>query len=192
MRSARARLADDRSEDQRSPKRCGHTEGRQVVSRDEALLRVRAVIDSRREGLDILLVARCDARVISFDECLERCVAFAEMGAELIFAEAIPSVDELRRFASEMRRRAPNAILMVNSLEGGKTPNMSADAYAKLGYTVVAYPLTMLMATINACRTSLSARAVAIVARPLTRSARYEQGGRAADDLCRGLHGRRL
>jgi len=165
---ARAGAAGIMIEDQRSPKRCGHTEGRSVVARDEALLRVQAVIDARREGLDIVLVARCDARVISFDECLERCVAFATMGAEIIFAEAIPTVDELRMFAEEMRRRAPSAILMVNVLEGGKTPMLPADEYARMGYTIVAYPLSMLMATISACKSMLVA-------------ARHDQATLAAD-----------
>ena len=126
-------------------------------------MRVQAVIDARREGLDIVLVARCDARVISFDECLERCVAFATMGAEIIFAEAILTVDELRMFAEEMRRRAPSAILMVNVLEGGKTPMLPADEYARMGYTIVAYPLSMLMATISACKSMLLSRALGAV-----------------------------
>ena len=76
-------------EDQVAPKRCGHTEGKSVVGRDEALMRIRAAVDARNAGTDILIMARTDARAcVSLDEAIARCQSFREIGADITFLEA--------------------------------------------------------------------------------------------------------
>src|ERR1051325_4955824 len=81
-------------EDQVAPKRCGHTEGKEVVSREEALARIVAAVDARDEGADIVIVARTDARAThGFDEAVARARAFAELGADVVFVEALWTVD---------------------------------------------------------------------------------------------------
>ncbi len=92
---ASAGLAGVMIEDQEAPKRCGHTRGKRVVSRAEALSRVRAAVDAREEGTDILIVARTDARATDgFDEAVARCHAFADIGADVLFFEAPQSESE--------------------------------------------------------------------------------------------------
>ena len=133
-------------EDQLAPKRCGHTLGKEVVGRDEALARMRAAIDARDEGADILVMARTDARApLGFDEALWRAQAFADLGADLVFLEA--PVDE-----SEMERacRHVTAPLMANLVEGGATPLLPAKQLESLGFKIAAYPLTLLAASTRA------------------------------------------
>ena len=86
---ARAGFAAIMLEDQVAPKRCGHTEGKSVVGRDEALTRIRAAVDARDDGADILIMARTDARAcVSLDEAIARCRLFREIGADITFLEA--------------------------------------------------------------------------------------------------------
>ena len=140
-------------EDQRMPKRCGHTQGKQVVARGEALARIRAAVDARAEGADILIMARTDARAThGLEEALYRCQAFAELGADIIFLEAPESVTEMERFCREI----PGA-KMANMLQHGKTPLLSHGQLAEIGFKIVAYPLTLLSAAISAMQQALSA-----------------------------------
>src|SRR6187551_3175686 len=89
-------------EDQVAPKRCGHTEGKSVVSRDEALMRIRAAVDARNAGTDILIMARTDARAcVSLDEAIARCQAFRDIGADITFLEAPLNEAEMQRYCSE-------------------------------------------------------------------------------------------
>jgi 2-methylisocitrate lyase-like PEP mutase family enzyme len=139
-------------EDQLAPKRCGHTEGKQVVSRDEAVSRIRAAVDARDEGADILVMARTDAnQTHGFDEAMWRMRAFAEAGADILFLEAPQSVDEMRRFCEGAGRPC-----MANMVEGGKTPVLPADELAALGFRIAIYPLTLLAAAIAAMQGALS------------------------------------
>ncbi|PKA49923.1 Carboxyvinyl-carboxyphosphonate phosphorylmutase, chloroplastic [Apostasia shenzhenica] len=87
-------------EDQVSPKACGHTRGRKVVPREEAVMRIKAAIDARKEsGSDIVIVARTDSRqAISLEEALWRTKAFADVGADVIFIDAIASIEEMKAF----------------------------------------------------------------------------------------------
>jgi 2-methylisocitrate lyase-like PEP mutase family enzyme len=106
-------------EDQVAPKRCGHTKGKDVVSRSEALQRVRAAVDARNEGADILILARTDARtVLGMDEAMERIRLFEEAGADIVFLEAPESIEEMTMHC----QAAPNTPKLANMLEGGKTP----------------------------------------------------------------------
>jgi 2-methylisocitrate lyase-like PEP mutase family enzyme len=138
-------------EDQVAPKRCGHTEGKSVVARDEALTRIRAAVDARNAGTDILIMARTDARAcVSLDEAIARCNAFRAIGADITFLEAPVSEDEMRRYCAEVP--GPK---MANLIEGGKTPLLSPAQLAAIGYTIAVYPLTMLNVSIQAMRVAL-------------------------------------
>jgi 2-methylisocitrate lyase-like PEP mutase family enzyme len=138
-------------EDQVMPKRCGHTAGKAVVSRDEALLRVRAAVDARDEGADILIMARTDARAVrGLEEALARCRDFASAGADITFLEAPRSEAEMRRYCDTVP--GPK---MANLLEQGKTPMLPTRQLERMGYKIAVYPLTLLNASINAMRRAL-------------------------------------
>lgn len=148
---AEAGLACIMLEDQVSPKRCGHTQGKQVVSRDEATIRIQAAVDARNEGADILILARTDAREsLGLEEAIERGNQFHEIGADLIFIEAPQSIKEMQVICQK-----GNGPQMANILEGGKTPILSHDELQAIGFSIAAYPLTSLMASIYAIQTSL-------------------------------------
>jgi 2-methylisocitrate lyase-like PEP mutase family enzyme len=149
---ARAGFAAIMLEDQIAPKRCGHTEGKAVVARDEALMRVRAALDARDAGEDILIMARTDARAcVSLDEAIERCRAFRQMGADITFLEAPLDEAEMRRYCA-----AVDGPKMANLIEGGKTPLLPPDRLEAIGYKIAVYPLTLLNVSIQAMRTALA------------------------------------
>jgi 2-methylisocitrate lyase-like PEP mutase family enzyme len=148
---ARAGFAGIMLEDQVAPKRCGHTPGKAVVGRDEALTRVRAAIDARNEGADILIMARTDARAcISLDEAIVRCQEFRALGADITFLEAPLDEGEMREYCS--RVEGPK---MANLIEGGKTPLLTPQALADIGYAIAVFPLSLLNVSIAAMRTAL-------------------------------------
>ena len=139
-------------EDQVSPKRCGHVEGKSVVDRNEALTRIRAAVDAREAGADILIMARTDARgCVSLDEAIARCRAFRDLGADISFLEAPVSIDEMRRYCAEVP--GPK---MANLIEGGRTPLLSREQLESIGYTIAVYPLTLLNVSIRTMREALS------------------------------------
>jgi 2-methylisocitrate lyase-like PEP mutase family enzyme len=150
---ARAGFAGIMIEDQLAPKRCGHTAGKEVVGRGEALARMRAGVDARAEaGADILIVARTDARAtLGLEEALWRMQAFADLGADILFLEAPRSEAEMEAFC----RRVPGA-RMVNMLEEGVTPVLSPARLAEIGYGIAAYPLTLLNSAVYAMQEALA------------------------------------
>jgi 2-methylisocitrate lyase-like PEP mutase family enzyme len=139
-------------EDQLDPKRCGHTLGKQVVSRTEALTRIRAAVDAREEeDLDILIMARTDARAThGLDEALWRAEAFFDLGADIVFVEAPQSETELQLIAE--RTSAP---LMANMIEQGATPLLPPQRLHEMGYKIVAYPLALLLSAARAMEQAL-------------------------------------
>ena len=148
---ARAGFASIMLEDQVAPKRCGHTEGKAVVGRDEALTRIRAAVDARDEGAGILIMARTDARAcISLEEAIDRCRMFREIGADITFLEAPLNEAEMRRYCEEV-----DGPKMANLIEGGKTPNLPPRQLEALGYKIAVYPLTLLNVSIQAMRSAL-------------------------------------
>ena len=150
---AQAGFACAMIEDQVAPKRCGHTRGKQVVGRGEALARIRAAVDARAEGRDILVMARTDARFgHGLDEALWRARAFADLGADLIFVEAPQSEAELERVAREVP-----APCMVNLVEEGDTPILPHARLESMGYRIAAYPLTLLSSAARAMQDALAA-----------------------------------
>ncbi len=149
---AQAGFACAMIEDQVAPKRCGHTRGKQVVARGEALARVKAAVDARDEGPDILILARTDARATDgLDEAIERAKAFAGLGADLVFVEAPRSEAEMERVCAEVP--APQ---MANMVEQGDTPLLPPARLEALGYRLAAYPLTLLSAAIKAMEDALA------------------------------------
>lgn len=139
-------------EDQVMPKRCGHTQGKAVVAREEAFMRLQAAVDARNEGSDILIMARTDARATDdLDEAIERCRAFAGIGADITFLEAPESEAEMRRYCSEVP--GPK---MANLIEFGKTPVLPPAQLEAMGYRIAVYPLTLLNVSIKAMRTALA------------------------------------
>ena len=150
---ARAGFACIMLEDQVAPKRCGHTEGKSVVGRDEALMRIRAAVDAKDAGDDILIMARTDARAcVDLDEAIARCRAFREIGADITFLEAPLNETEMRRYCDEV-----DGPKMANLIEGGKTPLLSTERLEEIGYKIAVYPLTLLNVSIGAMRAALRA-----------------------------------
>src|SRR4030095_14018256 len=139
-------------EDQVAPKRCGHTEGKSVVSRDEALTRIRAAVDARAAEGGILIMARTDARAcVGLDEAILRCRLFREIGADISFLEAPLNEEEMRRYCAEV-----DGPKMANLIEGGKTPLLPPQRLEEIGDTIAVYPLTLLNVSIQAMRTALA------------------------------------
>eukprot|EP00439_Symbiodinium_sp_Y106_P011609 s501_g1.t1 len=140
---AQAGMSGVMIEDQVAPKRCGHTKGTTVVSRPEAVARIKAACDARDEGpWDICIMARTDARAsLGLDEAIARCKAFVEAGADITFLEAPRSEEEMIRYCAETP-----GYKMVNMLPSGKTPFLPHQRLHEIGYAIAAYPLTLLSA----------------------------------------------
>jgi 2-methylisocitrate lyase-like PEP mutase family enzyme len=148
---ARAGFACAMIEDQLAPKRCGHTRGKQVVTRDVAASRIRAAVAAREEGREILIMARTDARhEHGLAEAIERCKMFADLGADILFLEAPRSEDEM----AELCLALPGP-KMANMVEQGDTPVLPPDRLQALGFQIAAYPLTLLSAAVAAMRDAL-------------------------------------
>jgi 2-methylisocitrate lyase-like PEP mutase family enzyme len=146
---ARAGLACVMIEDQRWPKRCGHTSGKEVVDRDEAVRRIRASVRAREQhGLDVLILARTDANATDgFDEAVWRAQAFADAGADLTFLEAPVDVDQMRRYCRLVPGRKA-----ANLVEDGRTPWLDAKELEEIGYALVIYPVSLLLRSMAAMR----------------------------------------
>lgn len=154
---ARAGCAAVMIEDQLAPKRCGHTPGKTVVSREEAFDRIRAAVDTsaslREEGLDILILARTDARhQHGLAEAIDRAGHFAALGADILFVEAPQTEEELQ----EVARNLPGP-KMVNIVEGGDTPDLPNEHLQAMGYRIAAYPLSLMASAMQAMVTTLQA-----------------------------------
>jgi len=152
---ARAGFACVMIEDQLAPKRCGHTRGKAVVGRSEAIARMTAAVDAREElrseGLDILVMARTDARAThGLDEALDRARAFEQIGVDVLFVEAPRTEAEMERVG-----RVLSLPLMANLVEDGDTPWLAPDRLAELGFKIAAYPLALLSASVRAMRDAL-------------------------------------
>ena len=138
-------------EDQLAPKRCGHTPGKDVVSRDEAFDRIKAAVDARQEGTDILIMGRTDANhTHGLEEAIHRGKQYQEIGADIIFIEAPKTVEEMETICQEV----PGSH-MANIVEGGLTPNLSMEQLQDVGFQFAAYPLTLLAASMQAMKQTL-------------------------------------
>ncbi|MDF2426124.1 MAG: isocitrate lyase/PEP mutase family protein [Nitrosopumilus sp.] len=128
-------------EDQKWPKRCGHMQGKEVISQEEYTEKLSAAIDAR-ENKDFIIVARTDARATEgLDEAIERGKQNRKTGADAVFVEAPRSIDEMKKIGKEI-----NAPLVANMIEGGATPLSSAETLSKIGFNIILYPLSVLYA----------------------------------------------
>ncbi|MBN7795525.1 isocitrate lyase/PEP mutase family protein [Parahaliea mediterranea] len=138
-------------EDQVSPKRCGHFNGKAVIEADEMIGKIKAAVDARRSE-DLLIMARTDARAIDgFDAAVERAQRYAEAGADILFVEALESADEVRRMP-----RFLDAPLLMNMVIGGKTPIATADDLTEFGYGLVLYANAALQGAVAGMQRALS------------------------------------
>jgi 2-methylisocitrate lyase-like PEP mutase family enzyme len=146
-----AGLAGVMIEDQHWPKRCGHTPGKQIVGRSEALQRIRACVRAREEhGLSVLIMARTDANATDgFDEALWRAEAFADAGADITFVEALESTQQMERYCKQVP-----GWKTANLVEDGATPWLEPEQLEQIGYALVLYPVSLLMHTIFAMQTA--------------------------------------
>jgi len=153
---ARAGFAGAMIEDQLAPKRCGHTRGKEVVDRETSYQRIRAAVDVREAGEDILIMARTDARAgHGLGEAIERCRAFADLGADILFLEAPQSEAEME----ELCRELPGLPKMANIVEDGDTPALPPARLEQIGFKIAAYPLTLLSSAARAMQDALDALA---------------------------------
>lgn len=128
-------------EDQRWPKRCGHMQGKEVITQEEYTEKLGAAVDSR-QSKDFIIVARTDARATEgLDAAIERSLQNKKTGADAIFIEAPRSLEEMNIIG-----KAINAPLVANMIEGGATPINSAETLHKLGFKIILYPLSVLFA----------------------------------------------
>lgn len=138
-------------EDQVLPKKCGHLDGKELVSAAAMVEKIRAAVAARCDR-DFMIIARTDARgVTSFDDAVDRAKRYLDAGADAIFPEAMQSADELAKFA-----QAVKAPLLANMTEFGKTPLLPLDELRKLGYRMVIYPQTALRVAFKAIQTMLA------------------------------------
>ncbi len=132
----RAGVAGIHIEDQVAPKKCGHFEGKQVIRAEEMVKKIEAALYAREDD-QFLLIARTDARAVKgLQEALRRARLYFEAGADMIFVEAPRSVGELKTIADELS----GVPLLVNMVEGGKTPVMPFEVLREMGFKIVLYP----------------------------------------------------
>ncbi|CTQ74103.1 isocitrate lyase/PEP mutase family protein [Roseibium alexandrii] len=149
---AKAGAAAVMIEDQLAPKRCGHTPGKAVVSRAEAFDRIRAAQDAKDAGADILILARTDARHDhGLTEAIDRAAKFKELGADILFVEAPKTVEEMQTICRELP--GPK---MANIVEGGETPELSHKELEDIGFSIAAYPLTLMASAMQAMMGTLA------------------------------------
>ena len=161
----RAGVAAIQLEDQVVPKRCGHFEGKDVVSVREMIARLRAAQAARADE-SLMIVARTDARSVSgLEEALDRARAYAEAGADALFVESPTSDSELERVGSELA--GTGLPLVANMVEGGKTPLHSADELAAMGFRIVIFPGFLTRLTVKAALDGLAALRTGGDSRPL-------------------------
>jgi methylisocitrate lyase len=143
-------LAGCHLEDQVNPKRCGHLDGKTVVSADEMIRRVRAATSARRDP-NFVICARTDARAIEgLDAAIERARAYVDAGADMIFPEALADESEFATF-----RAAIDVPILANMTEFGKSRLLTADTLASLGVNLVIYPVTLLRLAMGAIEDGL-------------------------------------
>ncbi|KAK6385753.1 uncharacterized protein PV06_07291 [Exophiala oligosperma] len=151
---ARAGVAALHIEDQVQEKRCGHLLGKEIVSQEVFYSRIQAAVNARADlGLDILIIARTDARQsLGFDEACTRLSRAAEVGADIVFLEAMTSREEMADFV----RRMGATPCLLNMVSKGVTPVISVDEAADLGFKVIIFPITGFGGAIQGIRDSFA------------------------------------
>jgi methylisocitrate lyase len=132
-----AKVAAVQIEDQQLPKKCGHLNGKQLVSTKEMIQKIKVI---KEVAPSLMVVARTDARAVEgLDSAIERATAYVEAGADVIFPEALQSEEEFQLFAEKIK-----VPLLANMTEFGKTPYYTAEEFASMGIKMVIYPVTSL------------------------------------------------
>lgn len=132
-------------EDQVTPKRCGHFEGKEVIPPGEMELKLKAAMGARRDP-DLVIIARTDARAVhGIDEAIRRVNRFGEIGADCVFIEAPESVEEVHRISQEVPYPR-----FFNMLSGGKTPRIPVSEIERLGFRIAVWPIATLLAATRA------------------------------------------
>jgi 2,3-dimethylmalate lyase len=135
-----------------APKKCGHMEGKLVIPAEEMAQKVRAAADARTQP-EFMIIARTDARAVEgLEAALDRARLYRAAGADALFIEALVSDEE----AAEAARAFPGVPLLFNWAEGGKTPPLSLDRLGELGYRIVIFPISTLLAATAAMRRVLA------------------------------------
>jgi 2-methylisocitrate lyase-like PEP mutase family enzyme len=139
-------------EDQKWPKKCGHTKGKDVVEVDEANSRIKAAVDaSKMNNKDILVMARTDAIATrGLDDAIKRMQKFSELGADILFVEAIKSKEDMKRVIKEVPGHH-----MINLIEDGETPLLEINELEDIGFKIAVFPLTLMSASVKTMQESL-------------------------------------
>ncbi|MGY0691978.1 methylisocitrate lyase [Virgibacillus sp. FSP13] len=132
-----ANVAAVQIEDQNLPKKCGHLNGKQLVSKEEMAQKIKAI---KEVAPSLVVIARTDARAVEgLEAAVDRSAAYIEAGADGIFPEALQTDDEFRLFSEKV-----DVPLLANMTEFGKTPYIKAKAFEDMGFSMVIYPVTSL------------------------------------------------
>ena len=138
-------------EDQVAPKRCGHFSGKEVISTEEAVSKIKAAVDARQDAA-LMIMARTDAAAVhGFEAAVERAHQFAEAGADILFVEAVTTAEQIRA----LPQRLPKPQLM-NMVIGGKTPIFNATELGELGYGLVLYANAALQGAVMGMQKALT------------------------------------
>ena len=139
-------------EDQKWPKKCGHTKGKDVVEIDEANSRIKAAVDaSKMNDKDILVMARTDAIATrGLDDAIKRMQKFSELGADILFIEAIKSKEDMKKVIKEVPGHH-----MINLIEDGETPLLEMNELEDIGFKIAVFPLTLMSASVKTMQESL-------------------------------------
>lgn len=147
----RAGVAAIHIEDQVSPKRCGHLDGKEIIPLDEYKAKIRAAVAAKRDP-DFVIIARTDARAVTnFDDAIDRANAALSCGADIAFVEAAQSMEELQ----EITKRV-NGPCLLNVVVGGKTPDMDLGVAREMGYRLAILPSLLLTAIMETCDATLA------------------------------------
>ena len=139
-------------EDQVAPKRCGHLEGKDVIPAEEMVEKVQAAVQARRDPA-LVIIARTDARAVEgLDAALDRAARYRDAGADMLFVEAPESEREIVAIAEAF----PDTPLLFNAIDGGRTPLLEPDRLRELGFRLILWPVTALLAAAGAVREALA------------------------------------
>jgi len=174
----RAGIAGMHLEDQVMPKKCGHFEGKELIAADEMAGKIRAAL-AARDDPDFLIIARTDARTVSgLPEAIARSRLYADTGADAIFVETPRSSEEY----AEIRRALPDAILVADVTEGGKSPALPAHEYYALGFQLVLFSASAIRAVMHTLQDFYArARAEGTTSGLLDRIAGFDERNRILD-----------
>lgn len=138
-------------EDQQHPKRCGHMDGKELITSDEMCLKINSAKNAQNDP-DFMICARTDAIAVEgFDSAINRSKQYIKAGADIIFIEAPVNIEQL----VEIPKLIKEVPLLINMLEGGKTPILSQNELENLGYKLIAYPVTTLFTALKSVEIAL-------------------------------------